>query len=112
MVYNQIFGVKLEYGIHNTPKQVDVVSFPVSLKCGDVSNHNNTYMIMADTRTPPANPCIYKICPMHKNICRIRFDFFVSMADSCHAAKILLSIDFGRQMSEAGGILTASVISS
>merc|ERR1719433_1009419 len=31
---------------------------------------------MAETRTPPANPCIYKICPMHKNICRIRFDFF------------------------------------
>ena len=25
MVYNQIFGVKLEYGIHNTPKQVDVI---------------------------------------------------------------------------------------
>ena len=25
MVYNQIFGVKLEYGIHNTPKQVDVM---------------------------------------------------------------------------------------
>ena len=24
MVYNQIFGVKLEYGIHNTAKQVDV----------------------------------------------------------------------------------------
>ena len=24
MVYNQIFGVNLEYGIHNTPKQVDV----------------------------------------------------------------------------------------
>ena len=24
MVYNQIFGVELEYGIHNTPKQVDV----------------------------------------------------------------------------------------
>ena len=29
MVYNQIFGVKLEYGIHNTPKQVDVMDvFP------------------------------------------------------------------------------------
>ena len=27
MVYNQIFGVNLEYGIHNTPKQVDVILF-------------------------------------------------------------------------------------
>jgi len=48
-----------------------------SLKCGDVSSQNNTYMIMGSTRTLPINnPCIYKICPMHENICRIRFDFF------------------------------------
>ena len=26
MVYNQIFGVKLEYGIHNTPRKADVLS--------------------------------------------------------------------------------------
>ena len=38
MVYNQIFGVNLEYGIHNTLKQVDVLPTDASRSSSSPEN--------------------------------------------------------------------------
>lgn len=46
-----------------------------SLTCGEKSSENNTYIIQASTSTFTNPSCMYEICPMDKQIARIRFDF-------------------------------------
>ena len=50
----------------------------VKLSCNGSSSENYTYLNQAASSSI-ASPCNYKICPCSKNICRIRYDFSVSM---------------------------------
>jgi len=43
----------------------------ISLDCGETSSENTTYLTTPSTI---GTSCDYKICPVSKNICRIRFD--------------------------------------
>lgn len=45
-------------------------------RCGVTSSENNTYLI--NPGTIPED-CTYRICPSSGNICRIRYDFNVSL---------------------------------
>jgi len=46
----------------------------ITLKCGETSAENNTYMEQTSTTSPKTRACRYKICPVSKSICRIKFD--------------------------------------
>ena len=51
----------------------------VTLACGGSSAENTTYLELAATTTPPSTNCEYKLCGANANVCRIRFDFEVSL---------------------------------
>lgn len=44
----------------------------IQVACGGSSSENCTYLVQAQTSTP--SDCSYKICPMNKNVCRIKFE--------------------------------------
>ena len=44
--------------------------------CGGTSSDNNTYLVQSSS-TSITSPCMYKVCPVNANICRIRYDFTV-----------------------------------
>merc|ERR1712095_19057 len=46
----------------------------ITLKCGETSAENNTYMEQTSTTSPKTRACRYKICPVSKSICRIKLD--------------------------------------
>jgi len=46
----------------------------ITLSCGETSAENNTYFEQESTTSPSTSPCRYKICPVSKSICRIKFD--------------------------------------
>jgi hypothetical protein len=50
----------------------------VTLQCGQTSSENCTYLTLGDTGTTnlPTN-CVYTLCPINQNVCRIRLDFMV-----------------------------------
>ena len=50
----------------------------VSLGCGSSNSENNSY-IMQSSSTSISNPCKHTICPCSNNVCRIRYDFNVSI---------------------------------
>ena len=52
----------------------------MTLACGGSSAENSTYLELAATTTPPSTNCEYKLCGANANICRIRFDFEVSLS--------------------------------
>ncbi len=56
----------------------DLLNFPllliVALTCGGTSRENCTYL--TQPATIPTS-CVYNICPVENNICRIRYDFTV-----------------------------------
>ena len=54
-------------------------SISVTLACGGSSAENTTYLELAATTTPPSTNCEYKLCGANANVCRIRFDFEVSL---------------------------------
>merc|ERR1712209_190879 len=47
----------------------------IQLSCGQQTSENCTYLVQSATTSPTESNCQYKICPINKNICRIRFDF-------------------------------------
>ena len=47
-----------------------------------MSSDNCTYITMAATTTVTPSPCEYKICKCSTDVCRIKFDFQVSIASS------------------------------
>jgi len=47
----------------------------IQLSCGQQTSENCTYLVQSATTSPTETNCQYKICPINKNICRIRFDF-------------------------------------
>ena len=51
----------------------------MTLACGGSSAENATYLELAATTTPPSTSCEYKLCGANANVCRIRFDFEVSL---------------------------------
>ena len=51
----------------------------MTLACGGSSAENSTYLELAATTTPPNTNCEYKLCGANANVCRIRFDFEVSL---------------------------------
>lgn len=46
----------------------------ITLECGKTSSDNVTHLVQDTTTSPTTNPCKYTICPMNKNICRIKYD--------------------------------------
>jgi len=48
-----------------------------SLSCGGSSKENNTYLTMTTTTNPDNLHCLYQICPLNVDICRIKLDFIV-----------------------------------
>lgn len=42
--------------------------------CGGATSDNNSYLVQSSS-TSISSPCMYKICPLNTNICRIRYDF-------------------------------------
>ncbi len=50
----------------------------VTLACGGSTADNVSYLVQAST-TSLTTPCKYKVCPLNNNICRIRYDFTVSL---------------------------------
>ena len=52
--------------------------FLASLSCGGSSKENNTYLTMTTTTNPDNLHCLYQICPLNVDICRIKLDFIVS----------------------------------
>jgi len=60
----------------------------ISLACGETSSENTTYLA---TPTTIGTTCDYKICPVSKNICRIRFDmttFSINLPSSVTTAPV------------------------
>ena len=50
----------------------------VILACGKSSSENNTYLSLGSTTsTPTPSTCVYNLCEINSNICRIRLDFTV-----------------------------------
>ena len=47
----------------------------VTIKCGQTTRENNSYMVLSTSDTPTMPECSYKICGASTDICRIRFDF-------------------------------------
>ena len=54
--------------------------FPLFLvemtSCGGQTSDNITYLVQSSS-TSISSPCMYKVCPLNTNICRIRYDFTV-----------------------------------
>ena len=51
----------------------------VSLLCGQTSSENCTYLTLGSTTTATLQTnCVYTLCEMNPNICRMRLDFMVS----------------------------------
>ena len=46
----------------------------VTLKCGETSSANNTYISGSQSN---GGLCNYKVCKCNENVCRIRLDFNV-----------------------------------
>ena len=44
--------------------------------CGGETSDNNSYLVQSSS-TSISSPCMYKVCPLNTNICRIRYDFTV-----------------------------------
>lgn len=51
----------------------------VTLSCGESSPQNCTYLEQASTSTLASQDCTYRVCPINSDICRIRYDFTVSL---------------------------------
>ena len=57
--------------------------FSVSLSCGGSASENCTYISQTSiSKEPDTDPCTYTICKCQSDICRIRFDFIVSLVKS------------------------------
>ena len=63
--------------------------FLVSLGCGSTNSENNSYIIQSSS-TSVSNPCKHKICPCSTNVCRIRYDFSVSIKVTMNQTLICL----------------------
>ena len=49
------------------------------MACGRTSSENCTYLTLgATTTTPTPSNCVYTICKVNPNVCRLRLDFMVS----------------------------------
>ena len=75
----------------------------VTLSCGGSSSENNSYIVQGSTKSAPASPCTYSICPCSTDICRIRYDFTTNVL----ATQSSISTS---SLAGTGTYLTASMI--
>ena len=50
----------------------------VKLGCGGTTTANNSYIVQSGV-TSLSSPCTYTVCPCSTDVCRIRYDFTVSV---------------------------------
>ena len=53
----------------------------IVLEAGGTSSLNQSYMVQASTTSLATGSMTYMICPCSNDVCRIRFDFTVSIRD-------------------------------
>ena len=80
-----------------------IFSLLVTLSCGGSSSENNSYIVQGSTKSAPASPCTYSICPCSTDICRIRYDFTTNVL----ATQSSISTS---SLAGTGTYLTASMI--
>ena len=67
------------------PAAPDILRFqniPVQIGCGQMTSENGSYIVQSSSTTPKniqQGGCMVKICPLNKDVCRIRYDLDVSI---------------------------------
>lgn len=84
----------------------------IQLSCGQQTSENCTYLVQSATTSPSETNCQYTVCPINKNICRIRFDFTMFSIAGPYAGNQAVGTDAnGKNQGNAIGDCTTDTFS-